>query len=158
MTSEKALGLPNLLGCKYTNTELDVIQAELVRYSLSKNESIREPVIKAWILDFQDMNIPAWEVVKRIRMAKQEKKYGVTEFATFMNVGIGNYAEVYKHEKKKEIAEVIPEGVEYVKPIIAHPLLQKDKYEVIYADEKTYFIRNDEDYEIHYPKEYFKSF
>ena len=42
-------------------------------------------------------------------MAKLEKKYGQTEFATFVNVEMQNYSEVYKHEMKSK---------EYVDPEI----------------------------------------
>lgn len=48
------------------------------------------------------MQYDAKQIVKCIRLAKLEKKYGPTEFATFINVPFNDYAQTYKHVEIKD--------------------------------------------------------
>ena len=43
-----------------------------------------------------------FEVIKRIRLAKLEKKFGISDFSVFMNINTGEYGNFYKHEMKSK--------------------------------------------------------
>ena len=109
LTSEKILGLPELLKTQYSLQEKTAIEFELIKFALCKQENYRPEIIESWINSFAELRYTAFQVIKSIRMAKLEKKYGQTEFATFVNVEMQNYSEVYKHEMKSK---------EYVDPEI----------------------------------------
>lgn len=109
LTSEKILGLPELLKTQYNLQERTAIEFELIKFALCKQENYRPEIIESWINSFAELRYTAFQVIKSIRMAKLEKKYGQTEFATFVNVELQNYSEVYKHEMKSK---------EYVDPEI----------------------------------------
>lgn len=78
------------------------IEYELVSFALCKQENYRPETINAWINSFAELRYTAFQVIKSIRLAKLEKKFGQTEFATFINVELQNYSETYKHELKNE--------------------------------------------------------
>ena len=156
LTSEKILGLGELEVKEFSSKEREAIISELRIYAGAKNENIPAVTIQAWMILFSALNISVYEIIKRIRMACIEKKYGVSEFATFINADIREYSDLFKFKKREQITENIPDKTEYVKPIVEHPHLQKEKYDIIYTAEKTHYIKNDEGYEVHYPKEYFK--
>ena len=109
LTSEKILGLPELLKTQYSLQEKTAIEFELIKFALCKQENYRPEIIESWINSFAELRYTEFQVIKSIRMAKLEKKYGQTEFATFVNVEMQNYSEVYKHEMKSK---------EYVDPEI----------------------------------------
>ena len=109
LTSEKILGLPELLKTQYNLQERTAIEFELIKFALCKQENYKPEIIESWINSFAELRYTAFQVIKSIRMAKLEKKYGQTEFATFVNVEMQNYSEVYKHEMKSK---------EYVDPEI----------------------------------------
>ena len=109
LTSEKILGLPELLKTQYNLQERTAIEFELIKFALCKQENYKPEIIESWINSFAELRYTAFQVIKSIRMAKLEKKYGQTEFATFVNVELQNYSEVYKHEMKSK---------EYVDPEI----------------------------------------
>jgi hypothetical protein len=87
---------------QYSLQESTAIKFELISFSLCKNENYKEEVLNAWIKEFENMNMKAIEVIKRIRLAKHIPKYGVTEFAIFMNVDITSYSTFYKHAQISE--------------------------------------------------------
>jgi len=105
LTSEKILGIRELEILEYSKDEIKAIKHELIRYSGSKNENLEANTVNCWLMDFQEMRVPAFEVIKRIRLAKMEKKYGVTEFAIFMNVNLSDYGTFYKHIKQSSETE-----------------------------------------------------
>ena len=95
---EKILGLPELIKVEYTPTETNMIKAALFDFANSKNENYREEVVYSWINTFSELRVSAFEIIKRIRLAKLEKKFGNTEFAIFMNVDITEYSTLFKHK------------------------------------------------------------
>lgn len=101
--------MPELLKTQYNLQERTAIEFELIKFALCKQENYKPEIIESWINSFAELRYTAFQVIKSIRMAKLEKKYGQTEFATFVNVELQNYSEVYKHEMKSK---------EYVDPEI----------------------------------------
>jgi len=97
LTPEKILGLPELIKSEYTDQEILAIKMLLFEFANSKNENYEVATVETWINNFAEMRLTPAEILKRIRLAKLEKKYGVTEFAIFMNVRIDSYTEFYKH-------------------------------------------------------------
>ena len=97
MTPEKILGLPELIKSEYTDQEILAIKMLLFEFANSKNENYEVATVETWINNFAEMRLTPAEILKRVRLAKLEKKYGVTEFAIFMNVRIDSYTEFYKH-------------------------------------------------------------
>jgi hypothetical protein len=94
--------LPELLKKQYSLQERTAIEFELISFSLCKNENYKPEILSAWINEFENMNLTPLQVIKRIRLAKHIQKYGVTEFAIFMNVDLNEYSNIYKHEKLNE--------------------------------------------------------
>ncbi len=87
---------------QFSLQEKTAIEYELISFALCKNENYTNETKQAWISEFENMNMTSFEAIKRIRLAKMEKKFGVTEFALFMNVDLSDYSTFYKHEKKQE--------------------------------------------------------
>lgn len=102
LTSEKILGLPKLLTAEYTATERKAIILELGIFALATNQSFSAEIINCWIQEFSNLNMKAFEVIKRIRLAKLEKKFGASDFSVFMNIKTGEYGNFYKHELKSK--------------------------------------------------------
>ena len=102
LTSEKILGLPELIKTEYTDQEIKAIKLALINFAVCKNENYSPETIESWINSFAELRYSAFQVIKSIRLAKLEKKYGQTEFATFVNIELQNYSETYKHEKKND--------------------------------------------------------
>ena len=163
MTPEKILGLPELKKRVYSHEEKKAIRKCLSEFAACKNENYTNHVVNTWIEEFENLQMPVLEVIKRIRLAKQEPKFGVTEFAVFMNVNLSDYAEFFEH-KKKEIEA--PETKGFGKAI---PLFNKwiglKKPEYIILDELKpdkdseygyILIQNDLNYTVFYSKEHFK--
>ena len=98
MIPERILGLPELIKVEYTPAETNMIKAALFDFANSKNENYREEVVYSWINTFSELRMPAFEIIKRIRLSKLEKKFGNTEFAVFMNVDITEYSTLFKHK------------------------------------------------------------
>lgn len=97
---ELLVGIPELVKVSYNENESKAIKLELVSYAKVKNEQISIETLNAWINEFECLQMKAFEVIKRIRLAKHEKKFGNTDFSVFMNVDIENYYEFYKHKKQ----------------------------------------------------------
>lgn len=94
------LGVNELIKSVYTNEQRKAIELCIWQFGQCKNEKLGD-VAQSWINEFAEMNMPYFEVIKRIRLAKHVKKYGVTEFAIFMNVDLSSYSEFYKHKPKQ---------------------------------------------------------
>jgi len=109
--------------------ERTAIELELGSYALVKNENFNEFTINAWIDEFQKLQIEPFEVIKRIRLAKSSKKYGDTEFGTFMNVHLNEYSENYKHLKTEHTPDKVNYG--YAVPL-RNDLrdFKKERYEI----------------------------
>lgn len=155
----------------YSLQERTAIEYELISFALCKNENYDDPTKRAWIDEFENMNMTSFEAIKRIRLAKLEKKFGVTEFAVFMNVNLSDYGTFYKHEKKQE-----PETrVNYDEKIMGYGvaicynkikefpniLLNKeyviiDEYVRNNMHDKNILLRDESGYTAFYPAEYFK--
>lgn len=103
MTSEKILGIQELDILVYSPKEIQAIKHELIRYAGSKAENIQANTVNCWLMDFQELRMPVIEVIKRIRLAKMKEKYGVTDFAAFMNVKLQDYSDFYKHVSKSSL-------------------------------------------------------
>lgn len=101
LTSEEILGLPEIERYYYSAAEIRAIKLELISYAACKNENFSEVIINAWINEFSLLNMKPYQVVKRIRLAKHSKKYGVSEFACFMEVELNDFPELYKFKRKE---------------------------------------------------------
>ena len=168
MTSEKILGIQELEIFNYSDIEIRSIKQELIRYAGSKNEIIPADTVSCWLMDFQELRMPVTEVIKRIRLAKLDNKFGVTDFAAFINVRLSDYSTFYKYEHKEET----PTRVNYNDEIMgygkAYPVrndfkyLQKEYYVIIdeivvnNMQDKDILIRDDSGYTAFYPQIYFK--
>ena len=100
--------LPRLHVKIYSESEVKSIAEELSRFMFAKQESIKDETVKEWIRSFAEMQIPAGEVVMRIRVAKLSKRYGtLTEFGDFMGISLSEleskYFSLYKHELPKYV-------------------------------------------------------
>jgi hypothetical protein len=102
LTSEKILGLPKLLTAEYTKPERKAIILELGIFALATNQSFSSEIINCWMQEFSNLNMKVMEVIKRIRLAKLEKKFGVSDFSVFMNLNTEDYSNYYKHERLNE--------------------------------------------------------
>lgn len=148
---------------QYSLQERTAIEMELISFALCKNENYLPEVRTAWINEFENMNVPVFEVVKRIRLAKQEKKFGNTEFATFMNVNLSDYQDFYEHEKI-EIPEQVVTSYGYAEPRRNDfKYLKQDRYYILdemSADKDSSYgyilIKDDTGYTSFYGKEHFK--
>lgn len=99
LTPENILGVNELQKAEYTIEQKKAIELTIYQFAQCKNEDLSK-VAKSWINEFAELNMPYFEVIKRIRLAKHEKKYGNTEFAIFMNINLDNYSELYRHKAK----------------------------------------------------------
>lgn len=106
MTPEKILGLAPLKIAVYNDKEIQAITLALTQFALCKNENYKPETIQSWINQFSDLNLTAIQVIKRIRLASLQKRYGVTEFAVFMDVPYKDYGEYYKHTALPEREEL----------------------------------------------------
>lgn len=102
MTPEKILGYRELQRAEYSQSELKAIKVALIQFALCRNENYSDYTIMAWVNEFADLNMPVMQVIKRIRLAKLGKKFGVTEFSAFMDVNIDEYTNYYKHKRLEE--------------------------------------------------------
>lgn len=100
LTPEMILGVNELEKIEYTKEQRKAIELALYQFGQCKGENLKG-VAEAWINEFEELRMPHFEVIKRIRLAKTEKKYGITEFAIFMNVNLSDYSDFYKHVKKE---------------------------------------------------------
>ena len=100
LSPEFVCGLNELQKEDYTPTQKKAIQLALWQFGQCKKEDL-SGVANSWINEFAEMRILFFEVIKRIRLAKMEKKYGVTEFAIFMNVTLSDYGDFYKHKPRE---------------------------------------------------------
>jgi len=114
-------------------------------------------------MDFQELQIPVFEVIKRIRLAKLDNKYGSSDFAGFMNVKLSEYGLHYKHEKK-ESSELVFCGYGKAIPNFNHwigltPGKEYDILDELPPDKECQFgyvlIRDDRNYSIFYGKDNF---
>ena len=171
LTSERILGIPELEIFTYNDIEVRSIKQELIRYAASKNEVIPFETVNCWLMDFQELRMTVTEVIKRIRLAKLDNKFGATDFAAFMNVRLSDYSTHYKHEHKEQ-----PETrVKYDESIMGYgtavckfsikefPNITKDKEYVIIDEyirnnmhDKNILLRDDSNVTAFYPAEYFK--
>jgi hypothetical protein len=102
LTPEKILGFRELNRAEYTESELQAIKVALIQFALCRNENYSPETVMAWINEFADMNMPVMQVIKRIRLAKLGKKFGVTDFSAFMDLNIDDYTNHYKHIRLEE--------------------------------------------------------
>lgn len=153
---------------QYSLQEKTAIEYELISFALCKNENYTNETKQAWISEFENMNMTSFEAIKRIRLAKMEKKFGVTEFALFMNVDLSDYSTFYKHEKKQEPETRLNYNEEIMGYGKAYPVrsdftyLKKEYYVIIdeyirnNMQDKNILIRDDTGYTAFYPAEYFR--
>lgn len=106
MTLEAIVGWTERKRLIYSPLEIAALKKELYSYACVRNENFSKEVIEAWIDEFQLLNMPVTEVAKRVRLAKLEKKYGVTDFSIFMEVNPYEYANSYKHLTRESNEEV----------------------------------------------------
>lgn len=151
-TTETLLNIPKLSKANYSDNEKTAIIQELISFAGCKQENISVDILKIWLTEFGDMNMNPLEVVKRIRLAKHERKFGASEFAIFMNVDLTTYSNFYKH-KKTEFQKNIYAEFNY--SIKIPNLQQLKKYQILYETETEVLIKNDSGHEIFYPKVYF---
>lgn len=129
-------------------------------------------VADEWVSEFENLQITPLDAIKRIRLAKFEKKYGVTEFTTFMTVNIDEYAEKYKHEHQEFEPEKkykqLPETAGEVSKDIdwglgrAEPLrndlrdFKKNFYDIIEETRDMILLKDDRGITGFYDKEHFR--
>lgn len=104
LTPEMLVGANELERIIYTPQEKKAIQLALYQFGQCKKEDISD-VAQSWINEFSEMRMPFWEVIKRIRLAKHVKKYGVSEFAIFTNVKLSDFGDVYKYKSKTNYSQ-----------------------------------------------------
>lgn len=85
----------------YTTQETKAIELLLLQLGLCRKEDVTG-FIDIWINEFSSLNIRAYEVMQRIRLAKLEKKYGEIDFSVFMNVNLDQYNKYFKLENTTE--------------------------------------------------------
>ena len=95
MTWEQVTGRPELQTANYTAAERQGIELLLLQLGLLRNEDIVDR-FDIYINEFSALNIRAYEVMQRVKMAKLEKKYGELDFSVFMNVNIEHYGKYFK--------------------------------------------------------------
>lgn len=171
MTSEKILGIQELEIFNYSDIEIRSIKQELIRYAGSKNEIIPADTVSCWLMDFQELRMPVMEVIKRIRLAKLDNKYGVTDFSAFMNVRLSEYSTYYKHEHKEEPKtrvnydeKIMGYGVaicynkikEFPNILLNKEYVIIDEYVRNNMHDKNILLRDESGYTAFYPAEYFK--
>lgn len=100
LSPEKILGVNELMKEEYTPNQRKAIELVLYQFAQCKNEDLSK-VVHTWINMFSELRLPYFECIKRIRLAMLEKKYGVTEFAIFMNVTLSDYGDFYKHKPRE---------------------------------------------------------
>jgi len=96
LTPEMIMGRPELKKANYTEREREAIELLLLQLGLCRKEKITG-FIDIWINEFASLNIRAYEVMQRIRLAKIEKKYGEIDFSVFMNVNIKEYSKYFNY-------------------------------------------------------------
>lgn len=96
LTPEMILGRKELKKAVYTDLECKAIKLLLLQLGLCRKEQLSENV-NIWINEFATLNIRAYEVMQRIRLAKLEKKYGEIDFSVFMNVDISKYNKYFNY-------------------------------------------------------------
>ena len=101
LTPEILLGRPELKKAKYTNAEKRAIELLFYQLGQCRKENLAD-YIDIWINEFASLNIRAYEVMQRIRLAKLEKKYGEIDFSVFMNVDIKQYSRYYNYGEETE--------------------------------------------------------
>lgn len=138
-TVESLIGYPELVKTEYTANEIKAIKQELINFALSKNEDIQPFIFDNWINNFSELNIPAKEVIKRIRLAKLDIKFGVSEFAKFMNVEINEYSSYYKHKRREELSSNTELSIEK-----AQTYLEISRFEIL----KTGWVIDNSDYSV----------
>ena len=100
LTPEKVLGRKELNKAEYTHLERKAIELLLLQLGLCRKENV-SGYIDIWINEFAGLNIRAYEVMQRIRLAKLEKKYGEIDFSVFMNVNISNYSKYFNYGNER---------------------------------------------------------
>ena len=101
LTPEMILGRRELKKAVYTEQERRAIELLLLQLGLCRKEKITA-YIDIWINEFASLNIRAYEVMQRIRLAKLEKKYGEIDFSVFMNVDIKQYSRYYNYGEEND--------------------------------------------------------
>lgn len=153
LTSEKILGLPELEYYEYSNSELRAIKLELLSLAGCKNENYSELTINSWINEFSLLNMKPIEVLKRIRLAKHSKRYGVSEFAMFMDLNLNDYGELYKYKKKVETSNKNL----YAKPKKAYiGFREGNLYEILEQSGNQILLENEEKKTAFYPLDFFE--
>lgn len=154
LTSEKILGLPELERYEYSDNEIKAIKLEMLSLAGCKNENYSELTINSWINEFSLLNMKPLEVLKRVRLAKHVKKYGVSEFAMFMDVNLNQFSELYKYHKKveSENGKTI-----YAKPKKSYTGFREGNlYEILEQSGNQILLENEEKKTAFYPKEFFE--
>lgn len=158
-------GLLPIKPLQWSRFERQSVKNALFHFANIKNEDLKEYIVEAWISEFQNLQVSVTDAIKRIRLAGLEKKFGVTEFAIFMNVDLNSYSDNYKQEKKIAIAEgVIPKGFGKAIPTFNHFRdLQQSEYLILdelqpdqESNEGYVLIKNDRNYSVFYSKENFR--
>lgn len=162
LTPEKILGYPEVNSFEYTPDETKAIKLAFKELAIARNENFTDLIISEWIREFEKLKMNPFDVVKRIRLVKLEKKYGNTYFGEFMEVRLSDYYEAYTHQRieQKHVESLIGK---FVLPIDNLNGLSKKQYEILYElppdrdSEKGYvLIINDAGNRAFYPVECFE--
>lgn len=145
--------MPKLITTNYNPQELKLIKIELAKFTACRNENIPKETVEAWINAFSELNMSAKEIIKRIKLAKLQKKYSVSEFSNFIEVNISDYGKYYKHEKPEQ------KKYSYAIPVYhVDGLTLGKRYEVIETIHDSVLIVNDSNLSSFYDFKYFNLF
>jgi hypothetical protein len=137
--------MTNITECfKYSQTEKKAILNAFKWYESMRRESLTDETLSFWILEFENMKVPADEVLEKIKKTAKKELYGFTKFSDFLeNNDFYDLSDFNKNIEKK--INTILKNLYNISIQDIYDYKQKQVQEQIHSELEENFIKVNEE-------------